>query len=177
MKKTIKSLALALAICLPATMASAVSVSPFGSPLAAGDATNGNASVVAGEAFAGTTLSFSASESLLANISTTVNPYQTSLNGGAGNEVTIDYTLNGGALQSVPLASIFGPIGGASIEDVALSAGDVLTFIINGVGGASGNQVTFAVETRAAPVVPLPAAGFLLMGALGGLALMRKRAA
>lgn len=69
-------------------------------------------------------------------------------------------------------------VNSTEVFNFLIAAGDIVYFDwIYGTPYATGlskPQINFAVT---AAVVPLPAAGFLLIGALGGLALLRRRRA
>lgn len=64
-------------------------------------------------------------------------------------------------------------IAGGGIDTLRISFGDPKTR----VGFPDGGIAHFSIETVAAPSpVPLPAGGLLLLGALGGIAALRRRA-
>jgi len=169
-----KTMASAAAICIASTAAHAVSVTPFATPLSAGDSTFGNATAVAFEDFGSTALSFTAATDLAAQVSATVNPFMTNVSGAPANSIALSYSVNGGAVVALPLTTIpVGPgnIGGAGMS-IVLAAGDVLSYFISGVAGQSGNQVTFAVET--APV-PVPAALLFGLSGMAAFGAMRRK--
>lgn len=174
MKYSLRSTALATVIACAASAASAVSVTPFDTPLSAGDATFGNAIATAFEDFGETVLSFTAADDLKAEVSATINPFLVSPSGVPSNTIDLSYAINGGALAELSVAEIATPAGsiGAAGTTVSLMAGDVVSFFVSGSAGRSGNQVTFAVETSVVPVAP--AMGFALTGLLA-LGLVRRR--
>lgn len=175
-----KTLAVAsAATVLLTSTAWAVSVSPFDTPLSAGDNTNGSATASAFEDFGATQLSFTAATDLDSETSITVNPYLVDLTGTPSNDITLEYAINGGATTVLPITVVDIGVGtiGATGVSVGLTTGDTLTFFINGTAGQSGNLVTFAVETtESLGVVPLaPAAAFTLVGALALGSMGRRR--
>lgn len=199
MKTFLKTLAVAAAVAITATASQAVTITAFDAQINAGDSTSGNAVIQMLESYNGATLSTTASEDMIVDAAITINPYNdvvpasasalaTMLGFGATpqDQVDVGYRINGGTLTNLPIiASPFGT-GSTGLSALALNAGDVLSFVINGVAGMAGNQVTFSLFTSApqtqqassapAPAaVPLPAAGLLLIAGLGGLALLRQR--
>ncbi len=174
MNHSLRSFALATVIASAASAASAVSVTPFDTPLSAGDATFGNAVATAFEDFGMTTLSFTAADDLKAEISATINPFLVSPSGTPSNTISLGYSVNAGAISSLSITEVPTPAGsiGAAGTSLALMMGDTVSFFVNGSAGESGNQVTFAVETSVVPVAP--AMGFALTGLLA-LGLVRRR--
>ncbi|SFA89647.1 MYXO-CTERM domain-containing protein [Poseidonocella pacifica] len=178
MISSFKSLGVAALFCVAASMASAVTVKPFDTPLSAGDATYGNAVAMAGESFAGETLSFAAATDLLAKITATINPFFLSPGGVPSNTISLSYAID--ADPAIPLAVTTVLIGpgsvGATGLNIFLGAGQTLSFFLNGKAGPSGNQVTFAVETAPAPVPIVPAGALGLTGILALASLRRRKA-
>lgn len=148
--------------------ASAVSTSPFDTPLSAGDATYGDITAIADENFGSAFISFMASTDLIADISYTVTPYTVL------DSISLALSHNNGANQGLALS-----FNGAGALSYALSAGDTLSLIVSGVAGLSGNTVNFDIQTRAPSVVPVPATLPLIASALVGLGLVswRRKAA
>lgn len=173
----IRTLAAAAAIAIVGLPAYAISVTPFATPLSVGDSTLGNAAATADESFGATTLSFTAAEDLTANISATINPFLADLSGNPTNSITIDWSINGGFVTRLDIVTVSIPTGsiGAAGLGVGLEAGDEFQFLIGGVAGQSGNQVTFAIETTAPAPVPVPAAGLLGLSGIAALVGMRRR--
>ena len=67
-------------------------------------------------------------------------------------------------------------VGGFKQYEFQLTAGDSLDFEIEfGDAFTAGNAVPFINFAVFATPVPIPAAGFLLIGALGGLAALRRK--
>ena len=169
--------ALAAALAISASAAFAVSTTPFDTPLSAGDGTLGNVVAASFESFNMASLSFTAADNLLAEISITINPFFVSHGGQASNSISLSYAINSGAEVPLPITSIaVPPSGSIGATGVAftLMAGDTATFFVDGTAGQSGNQVTFAVETSPA-AVPVAPAGVLLITALGALAMGRRK--
>lgn len=171
-----KSAALAAVTCMAAPAAYAVTVTPFATPLSAGDNTFGNATAVAFEDFNMTSLSFTAADMLSANISATINPFLADLSGTATNSIDLSYGINGGAIVGLPISVVDVGVGsvGAAGTQLSLDAGDTVSIFVSGSAGRSGNQVTFAIETSPA-AIPVPAAGLMLLTALGGAAALRRK--
>lgn len=173
-----KLLALAAAFAGMASVASvaaAVTVTPFATPLTAGDAAFGNAVAVPFEDFGMTALSFAADGPLRAMISATINPFLISPGGMPSNSIDLAFAVNGGVASPLPVTQVpTPPSGSVGAAGVALDLldGDVVSFFITGVAGMSGNQVTFAIETLP---VPVPAVLPLMASALLGLGLMSRR--
>ena len=172
--KTIAGVACAAAIVLTATSAGAVTVTPFDTPLSPGDSTNGGATAAAFEDFGMTVLSTQASDLLEADVSFTINPFRTDLSGNPANSIEIGYSINGGPVINLPILEVVIPTGmiGAGGVAVNLEAGDVLTFLITGIAGQSGNLVTFAIETSE---IPIPAALPLFAAGLAGFGFAARR--
>lgn len=175
MTLTLRGVALATLLSCAATTASAVVVTPFDTPLSAGDATFGNAVTTAFEDFGMTTLSFTAATDLKADVSISINPFLVSPSGIPSNSIALSYSIDGGSAVALSITEVGTPAGsvGASGAVIGLDAGEQLSFFINGAAGQSGNQVTFAVETEVIPL--LPASGFALTGLLALGALRRRK--
>lgn len=180
MTSKLRALALAAAFSGVASVASAVVIDPFDTPLSAGDNTNGGATAAAFEDFGMTSLAFTAADPLRATVSFTINPFLTDLSGTPANSISLAYSVNGGA--AVDLSIIVVPIppagsigsGGMAID---LAAGDTLSFIVDGVAGQSGNLVTLVVETAAVPIAPAGALGLTGIVALAAARRARKKKA
>jgi hypothetical protein len=85
-------------------------------------------------------------------------------NGGSPFRAVFEFFSGTTSLNSVDLT---GPASGVTVGTFNFT-GDEVTVTATGQGGASD----FAVSVTS---VPVPAAGLLLMGALGGIGLMRRR--
>lgn len=181
MHRTLLAAAVTVGMAITATSAAAVSVLPFGTPLSAGDSTLGNAVATPFEDFSNTELSFTAATDLVADITITINPYLVSPSGIPSNSIALNYAINGGSLNMLPITDVSLPSGGsvgAAGISLLLSAGDVTSFFIDGSAGQSGNQVTFAIETvgQGGPSpIPVPASGLMLITGAGVLAAARRR--
>lgn len=169
----------ALALSIPATIAGAVSTTPFDTPLTGGDSTTGSAQALAFENFANTLLVFSASTAMSVSASFQITPYAVDIFGSPGNSITVAYSINGGtatplSITAINVGSSFVGAGGTSFQ---LAAGDTTQFIVDGQAGLSGNTVFFAIDTSEidVPDVPLLPAGTLLLTSLGAFAAMRRR--
>jgi hypothetical protein len=178
MFSTFRNVALAAALVLaPLSVSAATSSGFFDAPvlnITADDFAQGSVTATARENFNNKTGTLTFAEDLLATISLTVNPYLNAVSGGGlSNSISVFYKLNAGTQTQIILTKV-GSNGVATLENFALSNGDTLAFIISGAAGRSGNAVTVNVETFSA-AVPLPAAGLLLIAALGGFAVVRRR--
>lgn len=171
MTSKLRAFALAAAFTGAATMASAVSIDAFDTPLSAGDATQGSADAMAGESFGMTTLNFTAATPLRAAVSITVNPFLTDVSGNPGNTISIAYSIDGGLAVAIPVTAIVAPPIGAAAASIDLEAGETVSFFVTGTAGQSGNQVTFAVETSEVPLAP---AGALALTGVAALAAARR---
>jgi hypothetical protein len=173
-----RNIALTAALVLaPLSASAATSSGFFDTPalnITADDFAQGGVTAAARENFNNKTGTLTFAEDLLATISLTVNPYLNATSGGGlSNSISVFYSLNAGTQTLIALTKT-GAVGVATLENFALSNGDTLAFIISGAAGRSGNAVTVNVETFSA-AVPLPAAGLLLIAALGGFAVVRRR--
>lgn len=154
--------------------ASAVTIDPFDTPLSAGDATSGNVVADSGEDFASASISFTTAEALDADITITINPYDSV--DGQPDEIELSYTINDGApidlaITEVPIVVVPGlSIGAAGLDLDDLSAGDTVTFFVDGTAGPAGNHVTFAVQT-----VPEPGTAALALLGFAACAVRRRR--
>lgn len=172
----LRSLALAGALAISASTVGAVTTDPFDpASLNRGDTTSAYAEAGNNEAFNNTELFFSANDSLRADVSITINPYNQGVT--TPNTIDVSYSINGGSMTSLAITQVAvtptKSIGGAGgIFDLA--AGDKLSFFLNGNAGSSGNQVTFEVTTAAVPVLP---AGMFLLSGLAAMGLKRRKKA
>ena len=175
MYATLRTIALGAAFAVTASVASAVTIAPtFTDPLAPGDSTQANAIAGGFEDFGATSLGFTVSDDLVADVSITVNPFTVSPDGTPSNDIALSYSINGDTAIDLAITSA-GATGSSGINDLALMSGDLLTFFVTGTAGQGGNTVSFNVDTRAPDPVPLPAAGVMLLTAMGGFAAMRRR--
>lgn len=189
MMKPIKALIAATVLGMSATAASAATVYDgdidtleFRTPMFAGDPNRANAVADPFEYFSTATvtytgLSFTADEDLLSRTQFTINPYFLDLDGNPANSIAIAYSVDGDTaidLAIVPTNTDTGITGSGGLE-IFLFAGQTLEFQITGQAGASGNQVTFQTDTFDVSQVPAPAAGVLMVGALGAFGALRRK--
>lgn len=170
----LKVLAMAAALAIPGSSAFAVTTTPFASPLSAGDSTLGNTVASAFEDFSFTTLSFTAATDLVADTSITINPFLTDVTGSPTNSIGLSYSINGASAIALPIVNVL-TIGASELRGLVMDAGDTLSYFVTGTAGRSGNQVTFAVETSPVAPIPLPAGALLMLTALGGMAVVRRK--
>lgn len=93
------------------------------------------------------------------------------------SDITFDYdTVVGDSFDTI---TTLGPIASGSSLIAGFgpfSVGDTFSFTFNdGIDKPASMTLSFFTEAPGAPVVPLPAGVALLMSALGGLALWRRR--
>lgn len=85
--------------------------------------------------------------------------------------VSIVSSLHGALVSAMPL----NPQGAYVLPSILMEAGEIWTFTVDSPGAATMGAISsFSFETAAA--VPVPAAAPLLLGALGGLVLLRRGA-
>ncbi|WP_136636906.1 VPLPA-CTERM sorting domain-containing protein [Pseudooceanicola onchidii] len=179
--KHYKTFIAASALALSATAASAITID-FDTPMAAGENTSAYVGIPKFSEFAADGknyigLSFTADNNLYALTQFTINPYNTDLEGNPANSIAIAYSIDGSAPVDLAILAGITPTGTVGSGGVGfyLLAGQTVEFRVSGESGQSGNQVTFAVETTETPAVPLPAAGFLMVGALGAMGVIRRK--
>ncbi|WP_146587983.1 VPLPA-CTERM sorting domain-containing protein [Puniceibacterium confluentis] len=178
---SIRGIALAVLCALAPASAMATTVSGFFQtpppPLlfnGVDDFIQGSVKATALENFNNATASFTTGERLFTSMSLTVNPYRTNATGTLLNSISVSYTINGGPAVLFDIIKT-GLTGSASLEHIILEKDDVFRFFVNGIAGPSGNEVTFNVFADGVAPIPLPAGGLLLIGALGGLSIVRRR--
>ncbi len=166
-------LALAAIFSLYATISSAAVTTSgiFNTPvsLSAGDTAKGFADAEAFDLYAGTSATITAMDDLELLLTATVNPFLI-----GGNSIELTYSFNGLPSVVLPITPTNGT--GAASLNLSMSALDTLELFVDGEAGRAGNLVTVVLLTEAPAAVPLPAAGGMLLTALGGIYIARRRA-
>lgn len=184
------ALAVTAGSAFAATVDNVIVVDNFKSPMAAGDNTLGSAKADPFESFSVdpleyTALSYTADTALLSKTLFTINPYNTDDQGNPANSIAIFYAINGGAETQLAVTAgtvefqvegqtLTGTVGYGGVSNI-LAKDDTLEFRVRGFAGQSGNLVTFTITTEPLSAVPVPAAGFLMVGALGAMGVIRRK--
>ena len=100
---------------------------------------------------------------------------------GLGNVCYPDYSQNG---LTTDYGTLVGQINGGAFfivgtafNDVASDSGELLLFLFDSNAGDNSGSIAATITTADVAPVPLPAAGLLLLGGLGGLGALRRRKA
>jgi hypothetical protein len=107
---------------------------------------------------------------VVANEAMRISGQATALNVAGFTGLSIFYGKTGSEVAVAP--EFLGANGSFVLKSIQLAAGEAVSVIFNfaSIGAGSGGQVSFQTS-----VVPLPAAGWMLISALGGMGLLARR--